>query len=142
MGLSIEWKSFRKILSSVGNMIIGKRTYDIMKKDNEFKGLKGVRIVVVGKGKDSNIAFVKSPKAALKLLKKKFNKALVCGGGILNGSFMEQGLIDELYVDVEPTIFSPGIPLFHHGSFEAELELLEICKLSRNELQLHYKVKH
>ena len=62
------------------------------------------------------------------------------GGGTLNTSFMAENLIDEIYLDVEPIVFGKGIRLFKENDFEAKLKLLEIKKLSNDEIQLHYQV--
>ncbi len=144
-----EWKSFSGMIKRAGNMIIGRRTYEIMIKNNEFELSKLDKITTVVM---TNDAFLKihnpdfifiasSPKTALGILQKKvFKKILVCGGGGLNASFMKENLIDEIYIDVEPIIFGKGIKLFTEADFEAELKLLETKKLSRNEIQLHYKV--
>jgi riboflavin biosynthesis pyrimidine reductase len=65
---------------------------------------------------------------------------LVAGGGKLNGSFMKEGLIDDIYLDVEPTILGNGIKLFGDRELEKKLRLIGMKRLSRNEIQLHYKV--
>ena len=71
---------------------------------------------------------------------KKFETVIIAGGGILNSSFLKEGLIDELYLDIEPIAFGKGINVFENEDFEANLELLETKQLSPNEIQLHYKV--
>jgi len=142
----IEWRSFRNMIKNAGNMIIGSRTYEIMREGEEFKGLEDIRILVVSENADfktiaNNHSVAKSPKDALAILEKEgFDKALVAGGGTLNASFMAENLIDEIYLDVEPVIFGRGIRLFRENDFEAKLKLLEIKKLSGNEIQLHYQV--
>jgi len=142
----IEWRSFRKMIKNVGNMIIGSRTYEIMRGGEEFKGLEDIRILVVSENADfktiaNNHSVVKSPKETLAILEKEgFEKALVAGGGTLNASFMAENLIDEIYLDVEPVIFGRGMRLFRENEFEAKLKLLETKKLSDNEIQLHYQV--
>ena len=70
-----------------------------------------------------------------------FQEALVLGGSKINSSFMKNGLVDEIYLDVHAHILGQGIPLFAPADFEYKLELLEIKKLSEQTLQLHYKVK-
>lgn len=55
-------------------------------------------------------------------------------------AFMKEGLINEIYLDVEPLIFGKGIKLFADSDFEYNLELLEVNKLNENTVQLHYKV--
>jgi len=73
-------------------------------------------------------------------LLKEFETIILTGGGKLNGAFMKEGLVDEIYLDVEPTVFGKGIPLFGDADFEAKLQLIGTKKLSDNEIQLHYKV--
>lgn len=142
----IEWNSFRKMIKNVGNMIIGSRTYKIMKDGGEFENLENVRVLVVSNDTDfktiaDNHSIVKSPQDALAILEKKgFDNALVAGGGMLNASFMTRNLIDEIYLDIEPVAFGKGIRLFEESNFESRLKLLEIKKLSDNEIQLHYQV--
>jgi len=140
-----EWLSFSKFVKDTKNIIVGKNTYEIMIESNEFKKIGNPFTVIVSK-KDfvhnSNFAIAKSPKEALKILKEKhFAKALVAGGGMLNSSFMKEKLIDEIYLDVEPLVFGKGIKLFSDNNFEAKLELIKTKKLSKNTIQLHYRIK-
>lgn len=53
---------------------------------------------------------------------------------------MVKNLINEIYLDAEPAIFCKGMRLFRENDFEARLKLLEIKKLSDDELQLHYQI--
>lgn len=144
-----EWNSFRAMVADIGNMIIGNRTYEIMKKGDEFKDLENIRVVVVSKVSNdatSNIisdkhSIAKSPQEALVILEKEgFERALVAGGGTLNASFMKENLVDEIYLDIEPVIFAEGIRLFAENDFEAKLKLIETKNLSSDEIQLHYRV--
>lgn len=66
---------------------------------------------------------------------------MVCGGGELNGSFMKENLVDEIYLDIEPVAFGKGIELFgNKADFEVNLEVIGVKNISPNEIQLHYKV--
>lgn len=142
----IEWDSFRNMIKSTGNMIIGSRTYEIMRDGEEFKNLENIRVLVVSENANfktiaDNHSIIKSPKDTLAILEKEaFNKVLVAGGGTLNASFMAENLIDEIYLDVEPVVFGKGIRLFKEDNFEAKLKLLGTKQLSDNEIQLHYQV--
>jgi dihydrofolate reductase len=115
-----------------------------MKEEDEFNKIGNPFTIVVSKEDfihNSNFAIAKSPKEALKILKEKnFSKAIVAGGGMLNSSFMKEHLIDEIYLDVEPLVFGKGIKLFSDNDFDAKFELTETKKLSKNTIQLHYKV--
>lgn len=143
----IEWNSFRAMMKKVGNIIIGKRTFELMEKGDELPNLDEVTVVVVTNHEfsvsDSRIQVVNSPRQALEVLRgKNFKQTLVAGGGALNAAFMEQGLIDEIYLDVEPIALGDGIKLFSGKVFELKLRFLGIKYLSENEPQLHYQVIH
>lgn len=139
-----EWKSFSKFVKKTENIIIGRKTYDIMKEANEFEKIENPFTIVVTNSEftsNKNFSFAKSPKEALKILKeKKFKEALLAGGGKINSSFMKENLIDEIYLDIEPIIFGKGIKLFSDEDFESRLKLLKVKKLSDTIIQLHYQI--
>lgn len=64
----------------------------------------------------------------------------VSGGSSINSLFMESGLIDEIYIDVEPIVLGSGIKLFAEEDFEYDLEFLKVNKINPHTIQLHYKV--
>ncbi len=140
-----EWASFAKIVKQFKNLVIGRRTYEIMKSDKDLFSKIGNPFVVVVTSQKSkaskNLAFAKSPKEALSVVKEKgFSAALLGCGAHLNAAFAKENLIDEIILDVEPMFFGKGIKLFADADFEVKLKLLEVRKLSKDELQLHYKV--
>lgn len=141
-----SWHSFVTMARRVGNVIIGRRTYDIVKK-SEVQ-IKDVLTIVLTHNpalvfqSPSTIITNESPLQVIELLKQQgYKEALIGGGGILNKSFIEANLVDEVYIDVEPLILGRGIPLLADGDFEARLKLLEIKTLTNHQtVQLHYKV--
>ena len=139
-----EWSSYSQMVQKAGNLIVGHRTYDILTKQPEFAELQKVKLVVVSNTDFQTIAanhlIARTPKKALELLKD-YDEVIVAGGGILNASFMKENLIDEIYIDIEPSIIGKGIKLFADEDFESSLKLLEINKITDNEIQLHYTVK-
>jgi riboflavin biosynthesis pyrimidine reductase len=85
---------------------------------------------------------VASPREALDHLEQKgFDTALVGGGAQLDSSFLSQGLVDEIYLNIYPAIVSKAINLALSGSLEAGLQLIDSLKLSDNIIQLHYRVE-
>lgn len=139
-----EWDSYSAMVRKAGCMVIGRRTYHILTKQPEFREFKKVKIVVVSSKKFKTLSplhiVAKSPKEALKELWDS-DTVVVAGGGILNSAFMKEKLVDEIYIDVEPVVFGKGIRLFADSEFETKLELVGTRKISKNEIQLHYKVK-
>ena len=141
-----EWSSFRSKIQEIGNLVVGRRTYEIMCRNGDFKNLENIKVAVVTKNSSIQLEnashfIAPSPKSAIALLaEQSFEKILVGGGGMLNGSFMSEGLIDEIFIDVEPVAFGKGIKLFGDSDFETKLRLIDIKQLSPNEIQLHYEV--
>lgn len=70
-----------------------------------------------------------------------YTSALLGGGAYLNSLFLENKLISEIILTIEPKIFGTGLSLFSKN-LDANLELLEIKKLNDNTLMLHYRVKY
>jgi dihydrofolate reductase len=138
-----EWNSYSSIVRKAGNLVIGHRTYEILTKQPEFSELSEVKIVIVSSNDfqilSSNHIIVKTPQEALGVLKD-FEEIIVAGGGNLNASFMQEKLIDEIYLDIESTILGKGIKLFADGDFEVKLELIGSKNITKDEIQLHYKV--
>ena len=138
-----EWNNYSLAVRTSGCLIVGSRTYQILTKQPEFSEFKDIKLVAVAQESFSTLSpnhlVARSPKEALELLKD-FKEVVVAGGGILNASFMAENLVDEIYLDVEPVVFGKGIKLFEEKDFETKLELIEIKKLSENEIQLHYRV--
>jgi len=139
-----EWASYRRMAKQTGNIIVGSKTFQIAVRDGDFPFPNALNIVVsereIKNKWGDRVIFVSDPFEALAALKGGFSTALVGGGGQLNTSFIRTGLIDEVYLDVEPIILGRGLKLFRRGRFEAKLQLLGTKKLSKNEIQLHYKV--
>ena len=136
-----EWESFSEKVKKIKNLVVGRKTFEIMEEGEEFQKIGNPFTVIVSNKKEDNSNFVNSPEQAIKLLEEKgFSEILIAGGGILNSSFMQKGLVDEIYLDIEPFLFGKGFKLFADNDFETKLELLETKQLSKNVIQLHYKI--
>ena len=116
------WSSYYNLAKKFKAIILGRRTFEMMKEVNEFEKMGNPYTVVLTKKKQqntNNTFFVTSPKEALELLKKKgFKEVLIGGGGKLNASFMKENLVDEMIIDIEPLIFGKGIKLFAEGDLK------------------------
>ncbi len=141
-----DLKGFYEQSKKAGNIIMGKNTFNYVVKQEMFPFPDALNVVVSHEAIENTwgekvLILNKSPKEVLVVLKEKgFQSAFLAGGGQLNASFMKEGLVDEMYLDVEPLIFGQGIKLFADNDFELELELLDVKKMNSNTVQLHYKV--
>lgn len=142
-----DLKGFYEHSKSAGNIIMGRNTYEAASRYGYFPFPDAVNVVVTHRPLENKwgnkvIVTDKSPKEVLEMLKGKgFDTAFLAGGGQINSASMKEGLIDEIYLDVEPVVFGKGIKLFADEDFEYNLELLETKKLNENTIQLHYKIK-
>ncbi len=144
-----NWNSFSKLVNVYRNFIVGRKTYETVKKWNENYNFddfdKDIKKVVVSTNPNYKLkegyTLATNPKEALKILGNYgFNKALVTGGSGLNSSFAKNNLIDEIILNIEPVIVGKGIPLFSPNNFELDLNLISIKKMPNGILQLHYEV--
>jgi dihydrofolate reductase len=140
-----EWVAYSSKVKSIGNLIVGRTTYDFMENDNNFPDLGNPFVVVltsrhIDNGK--NVIAVKSFEEAISVLKDRgFAEALIGGGTQLDTAALESGLIDEIYLDVEPFVIGRGLPLFSPSNTNLELKFIKVSQIGKNSVQLHYKVK-
>ncbi|MDE1823542.1 MAG: dihydrofolate reductase family protein [Candidatus Micrarchaeota archaeon] len=136
-------RDFRKVMSKARANLVGAGTYRKTLANGNFP-YKGLNVVMTRKPIKSrwkNVIFTdKGPEKALKFFEEAGCRTVMVGGGRMNSLFMRKGLVDELYINIEPSIFTDGIRIFDGQDFEAKLKLVGARRLSKNEMQLHYKV--
>lgn len=64
----------------------------------------------------------------------------LCGGGNLAGYLLEQGLVDEVILKVNPVFFGGGIPLFGEVHQTVNLSLLDTKIYNNGVIFLHYAI--
>ncbi len=138
----VSWVHYNTFVKKHGNIILGRRTYDLMCSDGTFDNMGSPFTVILSHQRLESVATATSAKEAVRLITKKgFEAAVVGGAAATNGSFLKEGLLDELYLDIDPTILGEGLPLFAGaGEHQCKLELLE-SKEEGGVIQLHYKIK-
>ncbi len=139
----LEWTSkedkefFATRTKEAGVVVIGANTFKTLKRP-----LPGRLNVVYSKesfGGDVEIT-QKEPKALLEELGKRgFKEVAICGGPTIYTMFMAAGVVDTLYLTIEPVLFGQGMHLFNK-ELDAKLRLISSKKLGENTLLLEYKV--
>lgn len=142
-----NWKTFVKLAEEKKCFIIGRTTYQQVKKwpTYDFDHVNAQKIVVSKNRKlklGKRYTLAKDPKDALqKVVALGFNHVLLTGGGTLNSAFMKEGLVDELILNLEPHLIGKGIRTFTEENFETKLKLIGAKKTSKGIIQLHYSVE-
>lgn len=142
-----DFQDFDNMCRKIGVVVMGRKTWDEMNPNwLPFPQGDGTYLVLTRNSKlvseiSKTIYHLGAPEEAIELLKSQgHSEMLVIGGGETYGSFIQTGLVDELYIDIEPYLFGQGIPFFTEHNFEFKFELVEIIKLTANVVQLHYRV--
>lgn len=142
----VDWKYFNKVTKESGVMIMGSETFKQF--EGDFPQKQALNIVMTKKTSlpkkqiEGAIFTNKKPRAVLDMLSKMGHKrACLIGGEKLNTSFVENNLVDEIYVDIHPYMIGKGLKLFRNiDNLFRKLKLLDIKKLDKGLVLLHYQV--
>jgi dihydrofolate reductase len=146
---SLDWRSkadarfFIETTKAAGVIVMGSTTYKTFRMR---RAPPGRRLIVYTSRPESiegeNVETTNEEPAALiaRLELEEARAVAVSGGATINKMFLDSGLVDELYLTVEPVLFGEGVPLFS-GSVQARLKLLENRALSDDTILLHYAVQ-
>jgi dihydrofolate reductase len=145
--LSPEYEQgFMAVTQKSKAVIMGKITYNILAPDYLPLRDEGTLVVLTRdltqKPAQSNVVFTdKDPKKIVTMLEAKgHTEAVIIGGTQTASEFMKAGLVDELYLVVEPVLFGSGLPLFKDVDFETTLALIDVKKLNASTIQVHYRL--
>lgn len=139
------WNEYYDLVKRYKGIILGRKTYELMVEAGEFEKIGNPLAIVVSSKKASGISntfFVSNLEEALKVARNnKLEEIIVGGGSVLNGSMLEAGLIDEIFIDIDPLVFGDGLPMFAPNDMQLKkLKLLNTTMLSKNTIRLNYKV--
>src|SRR4051812_35139957 len=116
-------------------MVMGSRTFATIN-----RSMPGRKIVVYTSRPDELSEFDgveatnESPADLLKRLESEgYSQVAICGGSSVYFQFVEAGLVDELYLTIEPVLFGKGMPLFS-DTLDLKLNLKEVKNLNDNTL--------
>lgn len=148
--LSLDWTSkadtklFVSITKKAGVMIMGRTTYDTIGRPLP----KRLNLILTSQPENFEsqpdlLEFHKmSPKETCEYLEQKgFTEAILCGGAKTYAQYFEAGLVDEIYLTLEPKLFGNGVNLLGETLTNIDLELLSFEKIGDNSLFVKYKVK-
>lgn len=145
-----DQKYFFPLINSYSVIVMGGKTYEAVRSILKLKENK-LRIVLTRHPKKYSLQTIKGqlefsneePKQLVRRLSMiGYKKILLVGGSIINGLFLKDNLIDELYLTVEPKIFGKGKNIVEGQSLNKSLRLINIEKLNKEgTLLLKYKIK-
>lgn len=132
-------------LRSFDAVVMGRRTYEIATKvgvDDPYPWLKTtVFSKTLGPSTASNVTITADdPIERVRDLKAEPGRGIyLCGGGVLAGRLLEQGLVDEIIIKLNPVIAGAGIPMVVSEKSQ-RLELVD-CKVYETDVVvIRYRV--
>lgn len=139
-----EWTQYSTFVRSKGSLIIGRRTYELMK-DEEMERVGNPLTVILSttmsKRPNDRIYVARTPQDAVAIVQEHgFSEVVLGGGALANSAFLEAGLIDEAILDVEQVALGHGARLFYHKEQETRLVLSEERMITPRLIQKHYHV--
>jgi dihydrofolate reductase len=98
--------------------------------------------VFVEDAQPGRIEFTAEPPTTLasRLRMEGVEQCALLGGGVVNGLFLSAGLVDELWITIEPLLFGQGRPIAD-SRIDVRMALGEVTRLDRDTLLLKYSVK-
>ncbi len=71
-----------------------------------------------------------------------YETVILGGGATINGLFLKAGLVNEIWLTIEPKIFGEGLSLFAGADVNLNLKLLETKQLDENVIWVRYSVQN
>lgn len=138
------WDVYLRKLKEAGVFVMGARTYEVSLRTGAFP-YDCFNVVMTKQQIKNNwgdkVLFTNlKPKEVLHMLEKKGFNEVILTGGHLSASFLKEKLVDEIWVDIMPKIFTGGVKLFDGEHLNLNLKLLEVKKSGEDEIQLKYGV--
>ena len=138
-----DWNFFQKSLARMDAVIVGHNTYKVAEDKLKWRN----SIVLTSKVKKTKtigkVVFFNPKKSGLKqfLQKTKYENIAVIGGPGVYNFCLENKMLDELFVTIEPYVFTDGVPMFLGNNFKKyKFSLQSINKLNKKgTILLHYK---
>lgn len=136
---------YSRFYDTIDTILIGRITYDwIIEHENGRFPYQGKECYVFSKTKkedNEHVTFIdKNIVQFLQDLKNKNGKNIwLVGGGELLSTFIKEKLVDEIIINIAPTLLGKGIPLFKNNDFQTSLILKNINRFNQF-VELSYEV--
>jgi dihydrofolate reductase len=133
---------FARTTREAGVIIMGRSTYETMSRPLPDR-LNVVMTRHPPAGAPEGIEFTSDSPARIleRLAKRGYTTAAVTGGAQVYRAFLEAGLVNELWLTVEPLTFGAGIALVGDSPLEVRATLLSVERLGENAVHLRYRVE-
>lgn len=128
---------FTEMTKQAGVVVMGSNTYETIGRPLKDR----LNIVYSREKQYEGVEITQKPPRELlqDLGSRGYRKVAICGGSTIYTMFMEAGVVDKLYLTIEPIIFGSGMTLFTKELNE-KLTLDGVTKLGEHTILLEYTV--
>jgi len=138
-----DWEFFQNSLSRIDAVVVGRNTYESvaerLRKRNTFVLSRRPKTLA----RRGTVTFVNPEKVNLQKLLEGYKSVAVLGGGAVYQFMLENKLLDELFITIEPLVFGRGKEMFVGGTRTTPVTLLSAKRLNRTgTFLLHYQINH
>src|SRR5262249_46162419 len=124
--------SMAAFFATVGAVAFGRKTFDeaVKRSGGSYRSPMKIPTYVFSRsqtpGESGEVIFInQAPAAFVETMRRQDGKNIfVMGGGELARSFLQDDVVDELYLGVYPVLIGGGIPLFPPGFAQREFKLI------------------
>ncbi len=138
-----DWSFFQKSLTRADAIIVGSNTFNTVKDRLQKRNTIVLTSKVTKPKIEGSVTFLNPKKSNLKKFveSKNYREVAVVGGGKVYDFCLRNKMIYELFVTIEPYVFTAGIPMFAGNSFKKhKFKLESVKKLNKaGTLLLRYK---
>jgi dihydrofolate reductase len=138
---------FEEFYSTIDTLIMGRGTYDVIRKMGRWP-YSGKRTLVVTRSEKieittSDTAYFNGSLQDLEklLLEQGTKRSWLVGGSELVSAYLSHNLVEEVVASVHPVILGKGVELFPSGIPKTKLSLVSADAFDGGLVQLRYKIK-
>ena len=129
----------------IGTVIMGANTYRML--SGPFDGRLNIVLSSNAEGHENipNVLEFHSGEPAEvldELEKRDIHEVALIGGSQINGSFLLENLVDEIYLTVTPQLFGRGLSIGSERDLETQLELADVKEMEDGSAIIHYLVQN
>lgn len=118
-----------EFFKSIDTIFMGRKSYEVAQSSAETNPWKGMTTYVftntIKESPTEDVKLIRSMNEVERILRQPGKNAWLFGGAELTTTFLNAGLIDELWLSVHPILLGSGKPLFQNIDGRKNLKLIE-----------------
>ena len=136
-----DWKFFQKELAKCDAVVVGRNTYlaaaDRLRKRNTFVLTQRIKT----SRRLGRVLFINPLNVNLSEVLRKYRQVAIVGGSQVFSYMLNIGLMDELYITLEPIVLGDGKEMFERLIAKKRFKLLSVRKINLiGSILLHYRI--